>query len=227
MAAIAAVAALSVRLLSAPPTAVFDVAVDAYACLLTAIVATQARVEEFSLKKMWKSPNGTLRNILNGTIFREPIVCSNVPRLVPGWTRPIVIGRHAFGDQYKATDIKTSGAGKLTLTWTPEGGSPQEHEVFQFTGKGGVGMAMYNTDESIRGFAHSCMQHALDKGWPLVMSHKHAPVLLATPSMMSYVESPALMSSLCRIVWRRLRTCDHEPSRRASAISAVLTIRHA
>ena len=137
------------------------------------ITPDEARVEEFGLKKMWKSPNGTIRNILDGTIFREPIVMQNVPRLVPNWTAPIVIGRHAFGDQYRATDIVVNGPGKLTMTFTPEDGSgPQEHEVYQFTGPG-VAMTMYNTEESIRGFAHSCFKMALAKKWPLYLSTKN------------------------------------------------------
>jgi isocitrate dehydrogenase len=137
------------------------------------ITPDEARVEEFGLKKMWKSPNGTIRNILDGTIFREPIVMQNVPRLVPNWTAPIVIGRHAFGDQYRATDIVVNGPGKLTMTFTPEDGSgPQEHEVYQFTGPG-VAMTMYNTEESIRGFAHSCFKMAIAKKWPLYLSTKN------------------------------------------------------
>lgn len=137
------------------------------------ITPDEARVEEFGLKKMWKSPNGTIRNILGGTVFREPILCKNVPRLVPGWTKPICIGRHAFGDQYRATDFLTKGKGKLTITFTPEdGGEVISHEVFDFEGDG-LAMAMYNTDESIRGFAHSCMQQAIDKKWPLYMSTKN------------------------------------------------------
>jgi isocitrate dehydrogenase len=122
---------------------------------------------------MWKSPNGTIRNILGGTVFREPIMISNIPRLVPGWKQPICIGRHAFGDQYRATDFLTKGKGKLTITFTPEDGSePISHEVFDFEGNG-LAMAMYNTDESIIGFAHSCMNQALDKKWPLYMSTKN------------------------------------------------------
>jgi isocitrate dehydrogenase len=137
------------------------------------ITPDEARVEEFGLKKMWKSPNGTIRNILGGTVFREPIICQNVPRLVPGWTKPICIGRHAFGDQYRATDFLTKGKGKLTITFTPENGSePISHEVFDFQGDG-LAMAMYNTDESIRGFARSCMNMALEKKWPLYMSTKN------------------------------------------------------
>ncbi|MEI6137731.1 MAG: NADP-dependent isocitrate dehydrogenase [Mariniphaga sp.] len=137
------------------------------------ITPDEARVEEFGLKKMWKSPNGTIRNILDGTIFREPIVMQNVPRLVPNWTAPIVIGRHAFGDQYRATDIVVNGPGKLTMTFTPEDGSgPQVHEVYQFAGPG-VAMTMYNTEESIRGFAHSCFKMALAKKWPLYLSTKN------------------------------------------------------
>jgi isocitrate dehydrogenase len=122
---------------------------------------------------MWKSPNGTIRNILDGTVFREPIVCSNVPRLVPGWTKPIIIGRHAFGDQYRATDFVTKGKGKLTVTFQPDGGGEtQSFEVYNFKGDG-VALAMYNTDESIRGFAHSCFNMALSKGWPLYLSTKN------------------------------------------------------
>lgn len=137
------------------------------------ITPDEARVEEFGLKKMWKSPNGTIRNILGGTVFREPILCKNVPRLVPGWTKPICIGRHAFGDQYRATDFVTKGKGTLTISFTPEdGGEPISHNVYDFEGDG-IAMAMYNTDESIRGFAHSCMQQAIDKKWPLYMSTKN------------------------------------------------------
>ena len=120
------------------------------------ITPDEARVEEFGLKKMWKSPNGTIRNILGGTVFREPIVCSNVPRLVPGWTRPIVIGRHAFGDQYRATDFTVPAPGRLTMTFEPaDGGEPVTREVFTFD-EPGVAMGMYNLDESIRGFARAC-----------------------------------------------------------------------
>jgi isocitrate dehydrogenase len=137
------------------------------------ITPDEARVEEFDLKKMWRSPNGTIRNILGGTVFREPIIIKNIPRLVPGWTKPICIGRHAFGDQYKATDFVTKGKGKLTITFTPEDGSEaQRFNVYDFEGDG-VAMAMYNTDESIRGFAHACMNQALDKGWPLYLSTKN------------------------------------------------------
>ncbi len=137
------------------------------------ITPDEARVEEFKLKKMWKSPNGTIRNILGGTVFRQPILCKNVPRLVPGWTKPIVIGRHAFGDQYRATDFLVPGAGKLTIRFEPsDGGAPIEHEVFDFPGSG-IGMAMYNLDDSIRGFAHACFNYALDLGWPLYLSTKN------------------------------------------------------
>jgi len=137
------------------------------------ITPDEARVEEFKLKKMWKSPNGTIRNILDGTVFREPIICKNVPRLVPNWTHPITIGRHAFGDQYRATDVKITGKGKLTMTFTPEGGgAPKTWDVIQFQDDG-VAMAMYNTDASIRGFAQSCFNYALDKGWPLYLSTKN------------------------------------------------------
>lgn len=136
------------------------------------ITPDEARVKEFNLKKMWKSPNGTIRNILDGTVFREPIICKNVPRLVPNWTAPIVIGRHAHGDQYKATDFVTKGKGKLTITYTPENGEPESHEVYNFDGDG-VALAMYNTDESIRGFARSCFNMALTKKWPLYLSTKN------------------------------------------------------
>ncbi len=137
------------------------------------ITPDEARVKEFNLKQMWKSPNGTIRNILDGTVFREPIVTKNVPRLVPNWTAPICIGRHAFGDQYRATDFITKGKGKLTITYTPEDGSaPQNFEVFNFKGDG-VALAMYNTDESIRGFAYSCFNQALLKKWPMFLSTKN------------------------------------------------------
>ena len=136
------------------------------------ITPDEARVEEFKLKKMWKSPNGTLRNIIGGTVFREPIICSNVPRLVPNWTQPIVIGRHAFGDQYKATDVVIKGKGKLKMSFTNEAGETQEWEVYDFKGDG-VAMSMYNTDESIYGFARSSFQVALDKKWPLYLSTKN------------------------------------------------------
>ncbi|MBK6627716.1 MAG: isocitrate dehydrogenase (NADP(+)) [Flavobacteriales bacterium] len=137
------------------------------------ITPDEARVQEFGLKQMWKSPNGTIRNILNGTVFREPIVISNIPRLVPGWTQPIVIGRHAFGDQYRATDAVITGKGTLTMTFTPEdGGSPTTWQVYQFDGNG-VALSMYNTDESIEGFAMSCFNLALAKKWPLYLSTKN------------------------------------------------------
>jgi len=137
------------------------------------ITPDEERVEEFKLKKMWLSPNGTIRNILGGTVFREPILCSTIPRIVPGWTDAIVIGRHAHGDQYKATDMVLPGPGKVELVWTPAGGTPTAHEVFTFKDGGGVAMAMYNTDESIRSFAHSSFQVALQKEWPLYMSTKN------------------------------------------------------
>lgn len=136
------------------------------------ITPDEARVKEFNLKQMWKSPNGTIRNILDGTVFREPILISNIPRLVPGWTKPICIGRHAFGDQYKATDFVTKGKGKLTITFEGEGGEKISHEVYNFKGDG-VALAMYNTDESIRGFARSCFNMALGKKWPLYFSSKN------------------------------------------------------
>ena len=138
------------------------------------ITPDEDRVEEFGLKKMWRSPNGTLRNIIGGTVFREPIIMKNVPRLVPGWTEPICIGRHAFGDQYKATDTVIKEKGTLKMSFIPEdGGEIQEWTVFNFEGKGGVAMSMYNTDESIYGFAHSCMNQALTKKWPLYLSTKN------------------------------------------------------
>ncbi|MDT4289225.1 NADP-dependent isocitrate dehydrogenase [Methylomonas sp. MO1] len=137
------------------------------------ITPDEARVEEFGLKKMYKSPNGTIRNILDGTVFREPIICKNVPRLVPNWTQPICIGRHAFGDQYRATDFVTKGKGKLKISFTPDDGSAeQSFEVYHFEGDG-VALAMYNTDESIAGFARSCFNVALDRGWPLYLSTKN------------------------------------------------------
>ena len=137
------------------------------------ITPDEDRVEEFNLKSMYRSPNGTIRNILGGTVFRQPIICQNVPRLVPGWTRPIVIGRHAFGDQYRATDFVTEGAGKLTMTFQPADGSPAvTREVFDFP-SGGVAMSMYNLDDSIRGFARACMNYGLDLGWPVYLSTKN------------------------------------------------------
>jgi isocitrate dehydrogenase len=137
------------------------------------ITPDEARVAEFNLKKMWKSPNGTIRNILGGTVFRQPIICRNVPRLVPGWTKPIVIGRHAFGDQYRATDFVVPGSGKLTIRFEPDTGGPViEHEVFDFPG-GGVAMAMYNLDESIRGFARACFNYGVDLGWSVYLSTKN------------------------------------------------------
>lgn len=137
------------------------------------ITPDEERVEEFKLKQMWRSPNGTIRNILGGTVFREPILCKNIPRLVPGWTNPIVIGRHAFGDQYRATDFVIDKPGKFEIVFTPADGSKKTtYEVFDFPG-GGCGLGMYNTDESIEGFAHSCMQYALMKNWPLYMSTKN------------------------------------------------------
>ncbi len=136
------------------------------------ITPDEGRVEEFRLKQMWRSPNGTIRNILGGTIFREPIVMNNVPRLVPNWTAPICVGRHGFGDQYKAVDFLTKGKGKLTVTYTPENGEAQSFDVYDFNGDG-VALAMYNTDESIRGFARSCFNQSLMKGWPCYLSTKN------------------------------------------------------
>jgi len=136
------------------------------------ITPDEERVEEFKLKQMWRSPNGTIRNILGGTIFREPIICQNVPRLVPGWTDPIVIGRHAFGDQYRATDFLVPGKGKMTLKWVGEDGQVIEREIYDFPSSG-VAMAMYNLDDSIRDFARSSMNFGLDRGWPVYLSTKN------------------------------------------------------
>ncbi|MCY4039145.1 MAG: NADP-dependent isocitrate dehydrogenase [Hyphomicrobiales bacterium] len=137
------------------------------------ITPDEARVEEFSLKKMWKSPNGTIRNILGGTVFREPILCRNIPRLVPGWTMPVVIGRHAFGDQYRATDFLIPAKGKLTVKWEAQDGSETiEHEVYDFPGSG-IALSMFNLDDSIRDFARACMNLALDRKWPLYLSTKN------------------------------------------------------
>src|SRR6201992_1876880 len=136
------------------------------------ITPDEARVKEFNLKQMWKSPNGTIRNISDGTVFREPIICKNIPRLVTTWTQPICIGRHAFGDQYKATDFVTKGKGKLTIKFEGEDGTVQEFEVYNFKGDG-VALTMYNTDESIEGFARACFNQALIKKWPLYFSSKN------------------------------------------------------
>jgi len=137
------------------------------------ITPDEERVEEFGLKSMWRSPNGTIRNILGGTVFREPIICQNVPRLVPGWTHPIVIGRHAFGDQYRATDFVVPGKGKLTMKFEPEdGGEVIEREVFDFPG-GGVAMSMYNLDDSIRDFARACLSYGVQRKWPVYLSTKN------------------------------------------------------
>ncbi|GAB4239223.1 MAG: NADP-dependent isocitrate dehydrogenase [Methyloligellaceae bacterium] len=137
------------------------------------ITPDEERVKEFGLKKMWRSPNGTIRNILGGVIFREPIICRNIPRLVPGWTQPIIIGRHAYGDQYRATDFLVPGKGKLTVKWEAEDGSDTiEHEVFDFPGSG-IALAMYNLDDSIRDFARASMNYALDRGFPLYLSTKN------------------------------------------------------
>jgi isocitrate dehydrogenase len=137
------------------------------------ITPDEARVEEFDLKHMWRSPNGTIRNIIGGTVFRQPIICRNIPRLVPSWTKPIVIGRHAFGDQYRATDFLIPGAGKLTMKFEPsDGGAPVEYKVFDFLSSG-IAMGMYNLDHSIRGFARSCMNYGLSLGWPVYLSTKN------------------------------------------------------
>jgi len=138
------------------------------------ITPDEKRVEEFKLKQMWKSPNGTIRNILGGTIFREPIIVKNVPRLVNGWEKPIVVGRHAYGDQYKCTDFVVKKAGKYQIVFTPDDGSEKTvYEVFHYPPEGGVGLGMFNTDESIRGFGYSCFNYALSKGWPLYLSTKN------------------------------------------------------
>ncbi|ODT88450.1 NADP-dependent isocitrate dehydrogenase [Phenylobacterium sp. SCN 70-31] len=136
------------------------------------ITPDEARVKEFGLKKMWKSPNGTIRNILGGVVFREPIICKNVPRLIPGWTQPIIVGRHAFGDQYKATDFLVPGKGKLTIKWEGENGDTIEHEVFDFPASG-VAMGMYNLDESIREFARASMAYGLNRNYPVYLSTKN------------------------------------------------------
>ncbi len=137
------------------------------------ITADEVRVKEFGLKEMWKSPNGTIRNILGGTVFREPIICTNIPKLVPGWTEPIVIGRHAYGDQYRATDVKLKGAGTLTMSFTPADGSPAKTwEVMKFEDDA-IAMAMYNTDESIRGFAQACFNYSLQRKYPMYLSTKN------------------------------------------------------
>ncbi len=137
------------------------------------ITPDEARVEEFGLKKMWRSPNGTIRNILGGVVFREPIIMSNIPRLVPGWTKPIIIGRHAHGDQYKATDFKVPGPGRLTITFTPKDGEPQEFEVAEFGDDGGIAMGMYNYDNSIRDFARASFRYGLDRNYPVYLSTKN------------------------------------------------------
>ncbi|WP_374575693.1 NADP-dependent isocitrate dehydrogenase [Phenylobacterium sp.] len=136
------------------------------------ITPDEARVEEFKLKKMWKSPNGTIRNILGGVVFREPIICKNVPRLIPGWTQPIIVGRHAFGDQYRATDFLVPGPGKMTIKWEGKDGQVIEHEVFDYPGSG-VAMAMYNLDDSIRDFARACLNYALQRQYPVYLSTKN------------------------------------------------------
>ena len=136
------------------------------------ITPDEARVKEFGLKKMWKSPNGTIRNILGGVVFREPIICKNVPRLIPGWTQPIIIGRHAFGDQYRATDFLVPGPGKMTIKWEGHDGQVIEHEVFDYP-SAGVAMAMYNLDDSIREFAHASLAYGLDRKYPVYLSSKN------------------------------------------------------
>ena len=137
------------------------------------ITPDEARVEEFNLKKMWRSPNGTIRNIIGGTVFREPIICKNIPKLVPSWTEPVIIGRHAFGDQYRATDFKVPGKGKMEIKWTAEDGSDEiKYEVFNFPGPG-IALSMYNLDKSIQDFARSCFSYGLIKGWPVYLSTKN------------------------------------------------------
>ena len=137
------------------------------------ITPDEARVEEFNLKKMWRSPNGTIRNIIGGTVFREPIICKNIPKLVPSWTEPVIIGRHAFGDQYRATDFKVPGKGKMEIKWTAEDGSDEiKYEVFNFPGPG-IALSMYNLDKSIEAFARSCFSYGLIKGWPVYLSTKN------------------------------------------------------
>ncbi|KAE8706587.1 Isocitrate dehydrogenase [Hibiscus syriacus] len=158
-----------VTVASAEATLKYNVAIKC-----ATITPDEGRVKEFNLKKMWKSPNGTIRNILNGTVFREPIICKNVPRLVPSWTKPICIGRHAFGDQYRATDLVVQEPGKLLLVFVPDtSGEKEEFEVFNFKGAGGVALSMYNTDESIHAFAESSMNNAYQKKWPLYLSTKN------------------------------------------------------
>jgi isocitrate dehydrogenase len=137
------------------------------------ITPDEARVKEFNLKQMWKSPNGTIRNILNGTVFREPIIIKNIPRLVPGWKAPIIIGRHAFGDQYRATDLVFNKPGRFTITFTPKDGEKEEHVVYNFENTGGVGLAMYNTDESIESFAKASLQYGLLRKYPVYLSTKN------------------------------------------------------
>nr|KJB81472.1 hypothetical protein B456_013G147100 [Gossypium raimondii] len=158
-----------VTIASAEATLKYNVAIKC-----ATITPDEGRVKEFNLKKMWKSPNGTIRNILNGTVFREPIICKNVPRLVPSWTKPICIGRHAFGDQYRATDLVVQESGKLLLVFVPDtSNEKKELEVFNFKGAGGVALSMYNTDESIRAFAEASMTTAYQKKWPLYLSTKN------------------------------------------------------
>ncbi|KAK9182059.1 hypothetical protein WN944_025200 [Citrus x changshan-huyou] len=158
-----------VTIQSAQATLKYNVAIKC-----ATITPDEVRVKEFNLKRMWKSPNGTIRNILNGTVFREPIICKNIPRLVSGWTKPICIGRHAFGDQYRATDAVIQGPGKLKLVFVPDGlNQKTEWEVYSFTGAGGVALSMYNTDESIRSFAEASMNTAYQKKWPLYLSTKN------------------------------------------------------
>jgi isocitrate dehydrogenase len=170
------------------------------------ITPDEARVEEFHLKKMWKSPNGTIRNILGGVIFREPIICRNVPRLVPGWTKPIVVGRHAFGDQYRATDFRVPGKGKLTIKFVGDDGQVIEHEVYDFPGSG-VAMAMYNLDDSIRDFARASLNYGLARKYPVYLSTNSRP---RTPSSRP-------MTAASRTSSRRCSTRSSPPSSRPTA----------
>jgi isocitrate dehydrogenase len=170
------------------------------------ITPDEDRVKEFNLKQMWKSPNGTIRNILDGTVFREPIVIKNVPRLVTNWSAPIIVGRHAFGDQYRATDFIVPGKGKLTMKFEGEDGTVQEYEVYNYKGPG-VAMGMYNIDESIRGFAHACFNMALQKNWPLYLSTKKHDSEEVRRSFQGYF--PGNLRSRVQRKRRSLRTPAH------------------
>ena len=159
------------------------------------ITPDEGRVEEFKLKKMWRSPNGTIRNILGGTVFREPIICKNIPKLVPTWTDPLIIGRHAFGDQYRATDFKVPGKGKMEVKWTAEDGSNEiKYEVFNFPGPG-VALSMYNLDKSIEDFARSCFNYGIIKNWPVYLSTKNT-ILKTSNSFISFPSSEVHLTSI-------------------------------